>query len=158
MDTRDTPASTPLNGENVIVCLRGVNEGAQESFFLVMGEGAEVGRSPECEILLGHPTVSRHHCRIDVSGAGVRVKDLGSLNGTWVNGVMRMESWLHQGDVLQIGARDFCIEIISGPGRETHSGPSSAQTTRLLDVDERQPRVANQDDLRQTRSLRSDAP
>jgi pSer/pThr/pTyr-binding forkhead associated (FHA) protein len=49
-----------------------------------------VGRSRDCTIALPleaeHLDVSRHHCLLDISPPAVRVRDLGSLNGTYVNG------------------------------------------------------------------------
>ena len=125
----------------MVVCLRGTDQGFQERVFLVTGEGAQIGRNPECEILLNHPTVSRCHCRIDVCPAGVRVKDLGSVNGTWINGVMRMDSWVHPWDVLRIGTVNFVVEFKTtseSRGNEPVSARPFAQagTTRLMDVGE----------------------
>jgi pSer/pThr/pTyr-binding forkhead associated (FHA) protein len=49
-----------------------------------------VGRARDCTIALPmeteHLDVSRHHCQLDISPQAVRVRDLGSLNGTYVNG------------------------------------------------------------------------
>lgn len=49
-----------------------------------------VGRARDCTISLPleaeHLDVSRHHCLLDISAEAVRVRDLGSLNGTYVNG------------------------------------------------------------------------
>jgi predicted component of type VI protein secretion system len=53
---------------------------------LVQADDALVGRTPQCTIRIVHPLVSREHCRIEVRRDGVYVDDLGSMNGTWVNG------------------------------------------------------------------------
>ncbi|THB68609.1 MAG: FHA domain-containing protein [Desulfovibrio sp.] len=49
-----------------------------------------IGRSPDCNICLpsdeAHATVSRHHCLLDIAPPQVRIRDFGSLNGTFVNG------------------------------------------------------------------------
>jgi len=49
-----------------------------------------VGRARDCTIALPleaeHLDVSRHHCQLEISPAGIRVRDLGSLNGTYING------------------------------------------------------------------------
>jgi hypothetical protein len=49
-----------------------------------------VGRATDCQLVLPsdpvHSTVSRYHCRLDVAPPLVRVRDLGSRNGTYVNG------------------------------------------------------------------------
>lgn len=50
-----------------------------------------VGRAPDCNVVLpndeAHKTISRHHCLFDIVPPGIRVRDFGSLNGTYVNGV-----------------------------------------------------------------------
>ncbi|HTU18348.1 MAG TPA: FHA domain-containing protein [Gemmataceae bacterium] len=49
-----------------------------------------IGRSRDCSIALPleaeHMDVSRHHCLVEIAAPSVRVRDLGSLNGTYVNG------------------------------------------------------------------------
>ena len=45
-----------------------------------------LGRSPKNDLQLDHPTVSGLHCEIVVSADGIVVRDLGSTNGTYVNG------------------------------------------------------------------------
>jgi serine/threonine-protein kinase len=51
-----------------------------------------IGRAPDCDIQLSLPNdprfanISRHHCEIDIDPPAVRVRDLGSRNGTWLNG------------------------------------------------------------------------
>jgi ABC-type multidrug transport system ATPase subunit len=45
-----------------------------------------VGRAPECDVCLPHPSVSRHHARITLGKEGIFLQDLGSLNGVLVNG------------------------------------------------------------------------
>ncbi len=48
--------------------------------------GSVVGRSQECRVQIPHETVSRRHARLEVVGEGVRVTDLDSANGTYVDG------------------------------------------------------------------------
>lgn len=60
-----------------------------------------VGRRKGCDVLLNDPTVSAHHCQLQRSPAGMwSVKDLGSKNGTWVNGTQVTESEVNFGDEL----------------------------------------------------------
>lgn len=63
-----------------------------------------VGRSPECSWRSCSQVVSRRHCLFDIEPPFVSVRDLGSLNGTYVNG-QRIEGGydLTDGDVVQIG-------------------------------------------------------
>jgi pSer/pThr/pTyr-binding forkhead associated (FHA) protein len=73
--------------------------------FPLEGDNVTVGRSPSCEIFLNDVTVSRNHARITIApGTGVRLRDLGSLNGTYVNRRrIEEEEVLEHGDELQIG-------------------------------------------------------
>lgn len=63
-----------------------------------------IGRDPSCHLRLEHPTVSRQHAEIVQQGGGYAARDLGSGNGTYVNG-RRITGWvtLNPGDVIQIG-------------------------------------------------------
>ena len=81
-----------------------VSKGPQpgERFYLERPE-LTVGRDPESDIFLNDMTVSRTHAILEVSGAEVSVRDAGSLNGTYLNGVCVDSAPLSDGDVLQIG-------------------------------------------------------
>src|SRR5688572_12109731 len=46
---------------------------------------ATIGRSPDCDVVLDHPTVSSHHARLSWTGATLLVEDLASANGTFVD-------------------------------------------------------------------------
>ncbi|MBR3159254.1 MAG: FHA domain-containing protein [Atopobiaceae bacterium] len=65
-----------------------------------------LGRDPKNSVFLNDMTVSRHHARIDLSGIGsgfATVEDLGSLNGTWVDGAIVSRAVLKDGSTIQIG-------------------------------------------------------
>src|SRR3954447_19721051 len=62
-----------------------------------------IGRVPECDIPLSDPNVSRRHAEIRRQGTGFVVVDLGSTNGTRVNGVRVREQMLVDGDELAFG-------------------------------------------------------
>ncbi len=69
-----------------------------------------VGRSPESNIFLDDVTVSRQHAEIfrrEQSGKGFRIRDAGSLNGTYVNRVRVDSVDLRNGDEIQIGKYRF---------------------------------------------------
>jgi len=73
-----------------------------ERFFLE-GERIVIGRDPKTQLFLGDITVSREHAVIVREGAEVLLRDLGSLNGTYLNGDIVEESMLKSGDIVQIG-------------------------------------------------------
>ena len=62
-----------------------------------------IGRSPECEIFLDDVTVSRRHAELVRDGDTFSIRDLGSLNGTYVNRRRIESTVLENGDELQIG-------------------------------------------------------
>ena len=62
-----------------------------------------LGRAADCEISLDDITVSRWHAEVLRDGDAYRVRDAGSLNGTYVNNERIDEATLHQGDELQVG-------------------------------------------------------
>ena len=62
-----------------------------------------IGRVPECDIPLSDPNVSRRHAEIRRQGTGFVVVDLGSTNGTRINGVRISEQELNDGDEVAFG-------------------------------------------------------
>jgi pSer/pThr/pTyr-binding forkhead associated (FHA) protein len=69
-----------------------------------LGEGThEAGRNTAATVFLDDVTVSRHHASFRVAGDGMRVEDLGSTNGTYVNGKLADAADLHPGDQVIIG-------------------------------------------------------
>ena len=71
--------------------------------FEVGGEQTTIGRSPEAEVFLDDVTVSRNHAMLVRRRDGIHVDDLGSLNGTYVNGHRIESHTLMNGDELQVG-------------------------------------------------------
>jgi pSer/pThr/pTyr-binding forkhead associated (FHA) protein len=61
-----------------------------------------VGRHPECDIRLGSLRVSRRHCIITTDRGDVVVQDLGSTNGTWINGRRVAAAQIRPGDEVSI--------------------------------------------------------
>ena len=70
-------------------------------------ETITVGRSPESNIFLDDVTVSRKHAEIEHGERGYRIRDVGSLNGTYVNRVRVDAVDLRNGDEIQIGKYRF---------------------------------------------------
>lgn len=62
-----------------------------------------IGRDPGNSVFLNDMTVSRSHAKITHGPAGSTIDDLGSLNGTWVDGAIITSAPLHDGSSIQIG-------------------------------------------------------
>jgi hypothetical protein len=63
-----------------------------------------IGRGPECDVRPNSDLVSRQHCLLHITDDSVTIRDLGSMNGTLVNGQLVTDARpLTQGDTLQIG-------------------------------------------------------
>jgi hypothetical protein len=70
-----------------------------------------IGRLPECTVVLGDPNVSRRHAEIRHVGDAIVVTDLGSTNGTKVNGVQVREQHLASGDEITVGSTTLVLEL-----------------------------------------------
>ncbi|TCJ16613.1 FHA domain-containing protein [Rubrobacter taiwanensis] len=73
----------------------------------ITDERVTVGRSPESDIFIDDVTVSREHAEIVRNERGYRIRDVGSLNGTYVNRVRVDSVDLRNGDEIQIGKFRF---------------------------------------------------
>jgi len=63
-----------------------------------------IGRAPDNDVVINHPEVSRQHARLTRRGTAVVLEDLGSTNGTFVNGVrLSAPHTLSNGDVIGLG-------------------------------------------------------
>src|SRR5207244_4991127 len=71
--------------------------------FPVTGAPVGIGRAPECELVLKDSRVSRRHARLQARGGVLVLTDLGSTNGTRVNGHRVTEVVLGEGDRIAIG-------------------------------------------------------
>ena len=87
-------------GTALLVVLRGPNEGSR---FLLDSDFTSTGRHPDSDIFLDDVTVSRRHAEFYRHGDRFTVRDVGSLNGTYVNRERIEEAELFGGDEVQIG-------------------------------------------------------
>jgi len=75
-----------------------------------------VGRGEECELQIPLLNVSRRHSEIRLDGEIIRVKDLASSNGTYLNNQRISEGELSAGDRLSIGPIVFTVQVDGQPG------------------------------------------
>ena len=105
VDDLDTAAQAAVveglpPGAGLLVVRRGPNAGSR---FLLDEEVTTVGRHQESDIFLDDVTVSRRHAEFRKTPDGFTVRDVGSLNGTYVNRERIDESLLHSTDEVQVG-------------------------------------------------------
>lgn len=93
----------PGTGEECLVQIYGERLGHKYD----LRDSLLVGRGDECDIVLQTDSVSRKHCLFERTGGGVRVKDLDSTNGTYVNDASVGQSSLRHGDLVKIGDTIF---------------------------------------------------
>ena len=101
-------------GQGLVIVARGPNAG---STYLVESEPVSVGRHPDSTIFLDDITVSRRHVEVLRRKGGYVVRDVGSLNGTYVNRSRVEEGPLADGDELQVGK--FKLVFVAGSGGDT---------------------------------------
>jgi hypothetical protein len=87
-------------GSALLVVQRGPNSGSR---FLLDKDVTTAGRHPESDIFLDDVTVSRRHAEFHREGGAFVVRDVGSLNGTYLNRERIDDSRLSNGDEVQIG-------------------------------------------------------
>ncbi|MEV6216355.1 FHA domain-containing protein [Nocardia sp. NPDC051833] len=71
--------------------------------------GLSIGRTSDNQIVVNDPLASRKHARLVSSGEGLVIEDLGSANGTFVNGHRQQRTVLRERDIVTIGNIDFVV-------------------------------------------------
>ena len=79
------------------------------TFRLPPGAVKTIGRSTGAQFIVDAPLVSRLHCQLTATADALRVKDLGSTNGTFVNGKRITASVLRDGDRMTVGRVEFTV-------------------------------------------------
>jgi hypothetical protein len=102
-------------GSALLVVKRGPNAGSR---FLLDADVTTAGRHPESDIFLDDVTVSRRHAEFVRDGDGFQVRDVGSLNGTYLNRGRIDAAALSGGDEVQIGKYRL-VFLTGGKGTET---------------------------------------
>lgn len=92
-----------------------------------------LGRSSECDIVLSHPEVSSRHAVLVLHADGVvEIRDVGSKNGTYVNGQKVLQAYLNKGDKLQLGSYEVdWEELLRNPPAPSGGSDAPTQFTRI---------------------------
>src|SRR3954447_14299223 len=99
----------------VLVMFR--SDGERRSFSMAR-DMTVIGRREDCDLRIPLGEVSRKHCRILRDGDSLKLEDLGSSNGTFLNGQRVQEALLSPGDTLQVGPVVFVLQIDGQPSDE----------------------------------------
>ncbi len=83
--------------------------------FSVPSSVTVIGRRKDCDLCIPVINVSRKHCQLNQDQGTLTVRDLGSRNGTLVNGSEVNEAELQPGDKLAIGPLSFAVQIDGVP-------------------------------------------
>jgi pSer/pThr/pTyr-binding forkhead associated (FHA) protein len=96
----------------------------------IHGEEFLIGRGADCDLRLPASAISRHHCLLRFRGNQASVADLGSSNGTFVNGKrLRSQTELRTGDEITVGEAHFLIDL--GDGINHNDADSIASTRKM---------------------------
>ncbi len=110
----------------VLTAVNGPDAGKTFEIDVSRGGGRVLlGQSPACTVRLEDVTVSRRHAAFDVIDGALRLTDLGSTNGTFVNGVRAHEVALAGGETIQVGSDVFRLQ----PGDESVEQTTETQTS-----------------------------
>jgi len=93
--------------------------GEQRREFPLTAERTLIGRRTNCNLRVPTRDVSREHCDIRIEGATLRVRDLDSANGTFVNDKRVDDQTLKAGDRLTVGPVNFIVQIDGKPASVT---------------------------------------
>ena len=119
-----------------LVVLSGNQRGDER---VVSADLFRVGKSPDNDLVLADETVSRHHCEISRDRRGYLLKDLGSTNGTLLDGAEIKEAWLKPGAVITVGkvalkVRPFSERIELLPSESDTFGESFGSSVAMRQI------------------------
>jgi len=106
--------------------------GAAARAFHIGDEPLSIGGAPDNAIALSDRAVSHYHCRIEPSAQGVSVRDLGSTNGTWVDGLRIRRHELRPGAVLRVGRTE--LRVVRRSSARSSSSNLVVESTPMLSV------------------------
>ena len=117
----DATAPDLLKNVKIPVPTLSIIKGPQNgNVFQLDGPVTTLGRDPKCSIFLNDMTVSRNHAKIVRNSLGTVIEDLGSLNGTWVDGAIVNSAALRDGTTIQIGT--FTLMYHEGKAERIETG------------------------------------
>jgi DNA-binding NtrC family response regulator len=114
-----------------------VRQGTTEFLHELSEDSFTIGKAPDNALVLRDRFVSSHHLRVTRRATGIHVRDLGSTNGTYLNGARLLEAELPLNSVLRVGDTELVLEPVDpGAQRPSHgligNAPAMRQLVELL--------------------------
>jgi len=128
--------------ENQLVMLR---NGSPPKGFRLSKASTVIGRREDCDLRIALGEISRKHCKLTQQDDTFRVEDLGSSNGTYVNGRRIREIEIEAGDTLQMGPVVFILQVEGAPAiDDMHPIISSAPELSDFEIGHDAPSIINE--------------
>ncbi|MBI2027073.1 MAG: FHA domain-containing protein [Deltaproteobacteria bacterium] len=100
-----------------------------------------LGRDPQCQLVIPKSGISRKHAQIEVTSHATVIRDLGSANGTFVNGVLIQEKILRSGDTIAFS--DVVFEFYDESQKAEYVAKSTIFEKRTLGIHVREDKIRN---------------
>ncbi len=101
-----------------------LKKNGSHKFFSLPSSVTVVGRRHNCDLCIPLTSVSRRHCQLNYDDGILKIRDLGSRNGTYLNGKRIKEAAIQAGNSIKIGPLTFVLQIDGQP--QTIAGSTSA--------------------------------
>ena len=134
---------------NIILVLFKKN-GSQKTFSLP-SDITVIGRRRDCDLCVPLKSVSRRHCQLNSNTTTLKIRDLNSRNGTYLNSKRINEATAKAGDYLKIGPLTFLIQIDGQPKKivppkQPVQKPSGGEHGRTAQKEKTEPKIAADED------------
>jgi pSer/pThr/pTyr-binding forkhead associated (FHA) protein len=129
-----------------------LKKNSSHKFFPLPSSVTVIGRRHSCDLCIPLMSVSRKHCQLNYDDGVLKIRDLDSRNGTYLNGKRINEAVIQAGDSIKIGPLTFVLQIdgqpktIAEPDLAAQSSSPQDATTEDI-VDEQSDNFAELDDL-----------
>lgn len=90
--------------------LRGMSDPVKGKIFEIEDDSLTIGRGPDNKLCLSDPSVSTHHCVVERDQSKYTLRDLGSTNGTRLNGQSVTSARLNPKDIIQVGSVNLLFD------------------------------------------------
>ncbi|MHC4726567.1 MAG: FHA domain-containing protein [Planctomycetota bacterium] len=105
-------------------------KGGSQKAFSLPDSTTVIGRRHDCDLCIPLKTVSRRHCQLNQNKEAIKIRDLGSGIGTFLNGKRIEEATLKAGDYIRIGPLIFLLQINGQPEKIVPPKPTKPQPAK----------------------------